>query len=145
MTLVPGDPLAHRALESLLRAESAVRRRLASDLEREGLSATGFSALVVLTTAGGELELRALRPRAIVLSGRRASLDALGRLVYAARASEQLVDVFDYRGALPDTGASTVARLGAAPVQARDQLLERLNADTTGLTSSTRRAGSNGS
>jgi DNA-binding MarR family transcriptional regulator len=63
MTLVPGDPLAHRALESLLRAEAAVRRRLAADLEREGISATGFSALVVLTTAGGELELRALRRR----------------------------------------------------------------------------------
>jgi MarR family 2-MHQ and catechol resistance regulon transcriptional repressor len=63
MSLVPGDPLAHRALESLLRAEAHVRRRLSSDLEREGLSATGFSVLVVLTTAGGELELRALRTR----------------------------------------------------------------------------------
>lgn len=63
MTLVPGDPLAHRALESLLRAESSVRRRLSADLEREGLSATGFSVLVILTTAGGELELRALRAR----------------------------------------------------------------------------------
>ena len=58
MTLVPGDPLAHRALESLLRAEASVRRRLSADLEREGLSATGFSVLVILTTAGGELELR---------------------------------------------------------------------------------------
>lgn len=63
MSLVPGDPLAHRALESLLRAEAHVRRRLSADLEREGLSATGFSVLVVLTTAGGELELRALRTR----------------------------------------------------------------------------------
>ena len=63
MTLVPGDPLAHRALESLLRAESTVRRRLSSDLEREGISATGFSVLVVLATAGGELELRTLRKR----------------------------------------------------------------------------------
>src|SRR4051794_7306419 len=63
MTLVPGDPLAHRALESLLRAEANVRRRLSADLEREGLSATGFSVLVVLATAGGALELRALRAR----------------------------------------------------------------------------------
>lgn len=63
MTLHPGDLLAHRALESLIRAESSVRRRLSADLEREGLSATGFSVLVVLTTAGGELELRALRHR----------------------------------------------------------------------------------
>lgn len=62
-TLHPGDLLAHRALESLIRAESSVRRRLSADLEREGLSATGFSVLVVLTTAGGKLELRALRHR----------------------------------------------------------------------------------
>jgi MarR family 2-MHQ and catechol resistance regulon transcriptional repressor len=61
--LVPGDPLAHRALDSLLRAESSVRRRLSADLEREGLSASGFSVLVVLATAGGELELRAVRHR----------------------------------------------------------------------------------
>ena len=63
MTLVPGDPLAHRALDSLLRAESSVRRRLSSNLEREGLSASGFSVLVVLTTAGGDMELRTLRRR----------------------------------------------------------------------------------
>lgn len=63
MTLSPADPLAHRALEALLQAGAAVRRRLSADLRREGLSATGFSALVVLMTAGGELELRALRRR----------------------------------------------------------------------------------
>jgi MarR family transcriptional regulator, 2-MHQ and catechol-resistance regulon repressor len=64
MTTLPlGDPLAHRALESLLRAEASVRRRLSADLEREGLSASGFSVLIVLSTAGGELELRALRAR----------------------------------------------------------------------------------
>ena len=61
--LVPGDPLAHRALDSLLRAEASVRRPLTADVEREGLSASGFSVLVVLATAGGELELRALSHR----------------------------------------------------------------------------------
>ncbi len=63
MRLVVDDPLAHRALDGLLRAEAAVRRRLSGDLEREGLSAAGFSVLVVLVTAGGELELRTLRRR----------------------------------------------------------------------------------
>src|SRR3954447_14348913 len=58
-----GDPLAHRALQALLRAEAAVRRSLAGELEREGISAAGFSALVVLTTADGSLHLRALRRR----------------------------------------------------------------------------------
>jgi MarR family 2-MHQ and catechol resistance regulon transcriptional repressor len=63
MTLDVGDPLAHRALQALMRAETSVRRVLAADLEREGVSAAGFSALVVLTTAGGSLELRTLRRR----------------------------------------------------------------------------------
>jgi MarR family 2-MHQ and catechol resistance regulon transcriptional repressor len=58
-----GDPLAHEALESLVRAEASVRRRLSADLEREGLSASGFSVLMVLSTGGGELELRLLRAR----------------------------------------------------------------------------------
>ena len=63
MALEVGDPLAHRALQALVRAEAAVRRRLAAKLEREGVSAAGFSALVVLTTADGSLELRTLRRR----------------------------------------------------------------------------------
>jgi len=58
-----GDPLAHRALDALLRAETALRRSLSAELEREGVTAAGFSVLVVLTTAGGSLELRALRRR----------------------------------------------------------------------------------
>src|ERR687885_443881 len=57
------DPLAHRALQALLRAEATVRRNLASELEREGVSAAGFSALVVLVTAGGSLQLKTLRRR----------------------------------------------------------------------------------
>ena len=44
-------------------AEANVRRRLSLDLEREGLSSTGFFVLAVLETAGGELELRTLRRR----------------------------------------------------------------------------------
>jgi len=63
MTLVPGDPLAHRALESLLHAESRVRRRLSADLEREGISASGFSVLSLLAIGGGQLGLRAVRLR----------------------------------------------------------------------------------
>jgi hypothetical protein len=73
--------------------------------------------------------LRALHPRAVVLTGQRASMDTLGRLVYAARRGEQPVEVFDYRGALPDTGASTVARLGGSPLAARDLVLDALAAD----------------
>src|ERR687896_1754260 len=62
-SLRPIDPLAHRALEALLRAEATLSRRLAADLDRIGVSATGFAMLVLLTTAGGRLELRAIRRR----------------------------------------------------------------------------------
>ena len=58
-----GDHLALDALDSLVQAEASVRRRLSADLEREGLSGSGFSVLMVLSGAGGELELRALRAR----------------------------------------------------------------------------------
>jgi DNA-binding MarR family transcriptional regulator len=57
------DPLAHRALDALVRAGARVTRRLATELERRGLSATAFSMLVVLVSAAGPLELRALRLR----------------------------------------------------------------------------------
>jgi DNA-binding MarR family transcriptional regulator len=57
------DPLAHRALEALVRAEATLTRRLAADLDRVRVSATGFTMLVLLTSAGGELELRAIRKR----------------------------------------------------------------------------------
>jgi MarR family 2-MHQ and catechol resistance regulon transcriptional repressor len=62
-SLEVGDALAHRALQALVRAESAVRRAVAAELDRERLSPAGFSVLVVLTTAGGELELKTLRRR----------------------------------------------------------------------------------
>jgi MarR family 2-MHQ and catechol resistance regulon transcriptional repressor len=63
MPLELGDPLAHRALQALLRAEATVRKRVAAELNREGVSPAGFSVLVVLTTAGGSAELKTLRRR----------------------------------------------------------------------------------
>jgi DNA-binding transcriptional MerR regulator len=70
--------------------------------------------------------LRALRPNAVVLAGRGAAMDALGKLVYAARQVEPGVEVLDYRGALPDTGASTTRRLSDSPTVAAGALRERL-------------------
>jgi DNA-binding transcriptional MerR regulator len=73
--------------------------------------------------------LRALRPRAMVLAGGGASLDVLGRLVYAARQSMGgELEVLDYRDALPDTGASMVRRLPDEPRAAADALRELLAA-----------------
>ena len=71
--------------------------------------------------------LRALEPVAVVLAGRRTTLDVLGRLVYAVRNGGRTVEILDYRGALPDTGHSTVKRLGDKPLAARDTLLDLLS------------------
>lgn len=78
--------------------------------------------------------LQALRPGAAVLSGAHASLDVLGRLVYAVRQAggSGKVEIVDFRGALPDTGASTVTRLGSEPQAAADALRERLCSATQG-------------
>jgi len=70
--------------------------------------------------------VRALQPAAVILTGRRASLDAIGRLMYAVRSTAGELTVFDFRGAVPDTGASTVSRLGSRPAAACDLLLEKL-------------------
>src|ERR1700686_1021670 len=69
--------------------------------------------------------LRALRPGAAVVSGGHAALNEVGRLVYAVRqGSGEGVEIVDYRGALPDTGASTITRLGSEPLAAAQMLLE---------------------
>jgi DNA-binding transcriptional MerR regulator len=93
-------------------------------LRRAGLRTLSLTPAVELTRLGRAL--RALDPKAVVLTGRRVSLDSIGRLVYAVRSIVPEVGVFDFRGAVPDTGASTVHRLGDTPVAGRDALLKRL-------------------
>lgn len=95
-------------------------------LRRAGLRTLSLSPAIEPGRLGRAL--RALDPAAIVLTGRRVSLDSIGRLVYAVRNVVQRVEVFDYRGSVPDTGASTVCRLGESPIAARDLLLARLDA-----------------
>ncbi|MDP2711853.1 MAG: MerR family transcriptional regulator [Solirubrobacteraceae bacterium] len=72
--------------------------------------------------------LQALSPRLVVLTGRRAWLDALGRIAYQSRRASEHVEVLDFRGALGESDQSKVQRLGASAVGARDLLLARLNA-----------------
>src|SRR5919107_2393599 len=68
-----------------------------------------------------------LAPRAVVLTGRRASLDALGRLVYVSRRSGTGVGIFDFRGALPESEGSTVPRLSPSVLAARDDVIGHLD------------------
>jgi DNA-binding transcriptional MerR regulator len=70
--------------------------------------------------------LRALTPQILVLGGQGSTLDAIGRVVYAARQSIDGLEVLDYRGALPETGASTVQRIGPLPTDAVSTLRELL-------------------
>jgi MerR family transcriptional regulator, light-induced transcriptional regulator len=90
-------------------------------LRRAGLRTLALTPAIDLTRLGRAL--RALSPSAVVLTGRRVSLDSIGRLVYAVRTIAREVVVFDFRSAVPDTGASTVHRLGQTPMAARDALL----------------------
>jgi DNA-binding transcriptional MerR regulator len=69
----------------------------------------------------------ALNPQAVVLAGRGASLDVLGRLVFAARrACGEGVAILDFRGAIPHTGDSTVEELPDSLMGARTAILEGL-------------------
>jgi MerR family transcriptional regulator, light-induced transcriptional regulator len=95
-------------------------------LRRRGLRTLTLAA--ALDPARLARALHAVAPRAIVLTGRHASLDALARLVYAARREHgEQVAVYDFRGALPDSGASTVERLGRRPLQAAERIVAALD------------------
>jgi DNA-binding transcriptional MerR regulator len=94
-------------------------------LRRAGLRVLTLPVELDSTRVGSAL--RALRPQAMVLAGRPSSLEAIGRVVYATRQSGGELQVLDYRGALPDTGASTVERIGPGPAEAVAMLRERLS------------------
>ena len=89
---------------------------------RDRLARRGVARGAARAPARGRARLQ--RDRA----ARHAALDTLGRLVFAARRHAPGVLVCDFRGALPDTGASTVPRLGYEPLAARDALLSLLEA-----------------
>lgn len=93
-------------------------------LRRAGLRVLTLPVDLDSTRVGSAL--RALGPQAMVLAGRNSSLEAIGRLVYATRQSSGELHVFDYRQALPDTGASTVERIGPGPAEAVATLREHL-------------------
>jgi DNA-binding transcriptional MerR regulator len=98
-------------------------------LRRAGIRTLSLSTSI--TPSRMARAIPALDPRAVVLSGRGITLDTLGRLVYSVRMVANQATVFDYRGAVPDTGASTVSRLGETPLLARDLLVTRLDEAAT--------------
>jgi len=109
-----------------LDADSLHTQALELFLRRAGLKVLALPVGLDSNRVGSAL--RALRPNAIVLAGRNAELDTIGRLVYAARKSAGEIDVLDFRGALPDSGASTVTRIGPCASAAAEALRELLGA-----------------
>jgi DNA-binding transcriptional MerR regulator len=107
-----------------LRADALHTQALELFLRRGGLRVLALPVELDSTRVGAAL--RALQPSAVVLAGRGCELDVIGRLVYAARKSAGEIDVFDFRGALPDSGASTVTRIGPGVAEAAAALRERL-------------------
>jgi DNA-binding transcriptional MerR regulator len=95
-------------------------------LRRAGLRTMLLSPAVEPKRLGRAL--RALVPRAVILTGRRITLDGIGRVVFAVRSARREVIVCDYRGAVPRAGAATVSMLGDTPMGARDALLAQLDA-----------------
>jgi DNA-binding transcriptional MerR regulator len=104
------DGLYTKALELLLRRAGVSTACLTPAIERSRLGRA----------------LRGLNPRAVIVTGRRSSLDTIGRIVYTVRSMRAAPLVLDYRDAVPDAPASTVIRLGQTPLAARDQLLDLL-------------------
>ncbi|HEY6761132.1 MAG TPA: MerR family transcriptional regulator [Baekduia sp.] len=109
----PGDveSLQAQALELVLRRAGLRTLTLTADSDPSRLSHA----------------ISALDPRGVILTGRGASLDSLGRLVFTARrvAGDDVL-ILDYRGAIAHTGSTTVEALPGMPMAARETLLARL-------------------
>lgn len=93
-------------------------------LRRIGLRTLSLTSTLPQERVGNAL--RALRPAALVLSGSGCEIASLGKLVHTARQVCGDLAIYDFRGAVPDSGASTVPRLGQSPIEAAQRLRESL-------------------
>jgi DNA-binding transcriptional MerR regulator len=72
--------------------------------------------------------MRALDPDTLVLCGSGATLDVVGRLVYAVRQHGSAAPLFEYRGSMPVTGSHTIPSLGHSPAEATQTLKTLIDA-----------------
>ena len=99
-----------------------------------GLRRAGFRTLLLSVALERERLTRALRgskPAAIVLAGKDATLDVVGRIVYAARQATPGARVLEYRDATPVAGKHSVPSLGATPAEAVTALRELFESPAT--------------
>ncbi|MDX6642751.1 MAG: hypothetical protein QOD76_713, partial [Solirubrobacteraceae bacterium] len=66
-------------------------------------------------------------PSALVLCGSGATLDAVGRLVYAVRQTGSRAPLLEYRGSMPVTGNHSVPSLGDLPTDAVRHMRARMD------------------
>ena len=95
------------------------------------LRRAGFRVLLLSVSLAQERVTRALRaltPSALVLCGSGATLDIVGRLVYAVRQLGSAAPLFEYRGSMPVTGGHNVPSLGSSPTEATRHLKALLDA-----------------
>jgi DNA-binding transcriptional MerR regulator len=94
------------------------------------LRRAGFRVLLLSVELAQERVARAMRaldPTALVLCGSGATLDAVGRLVYAVRQMGSQAPLFEYRGSMPVSGSHSVPSLGDLPSDAVRHLRARVD------------------
>jgi DNA-binding transcriptional MerR regulator len=85
------------------------------------LRRAGFRVLLLSVALAQERVSRAMRaldPGTLVLCGNGATLDVVGRLVYAIRQHGSSAPLYEYRGSMPVTGSHTIPSLGQSPTEA---------------------------
>ena len=85
------------------------------------LRRAGFRVLLLSVGLAQERMARAMRaldPTALALCGTGATLDVVGRLVYAVRQMGSGAPLFEYRGSMPVSGTHNIPTLGSSPSEA---------------------------
>jgi DNA-binding transcriptional MerR regulator len=86
-----------------------------------GLRRAGFRVLLLSMSLAQERlsrAMRALDPAALVVCGTGATLDVVGRLVYAVRHTGSNARVYEYRESMPVAGSHAIPSLGGTPIEA---------------------------
>jgi hypothetical protein len=105
------------------------------------LRRAGFRVLLLSVGLAQERVSRAMRaldPTALVLCGKGATLDTVGRLVYAVRQHGSSAPLYEYRGSMPVTGSHTIPTLGQGPAEATQTLKTLVDAGAVGHRSTAR-------
>lgn len=121
---------ARRVVPAASRSEGILLFDSSSKLDLESLHVQalelalrrgGFRVLLLSMTLAQERlsrAMRALDPTALVVCGSGATLDVVGRLVYAVRHTGSSARVYEYREAMPVAGSHAIPSIGSSPIEA---------------------------